>query len=824
MERESQPLSERRVSHYRIGLSLGSGGMGDVYAGFDETLNRRVALKAIRAEHRLRADLKERFLREARILSALDHPNICRAYDYIEADDNDWLVLELVEGRTLRAAIDAGLDPPVKLRIAEQIAAVLVVTHAAGVVHRDLKPGNVMVAGDGSVKVLDFGLARSDVADVPLARSAIGVRPPDQSPLPAVDVDPDASTRWPDVDLDGVTQFKTHHGAVMGTVGYMSPEQAKGEVVTAAADMYSFGLVLQELFTGARAESRAPEGIDRDLAALIQRLKSLAPSQRPTAAETASRLRWITEKPKRRLRALAIAVGIAIAAGGALKYTVDLARERTAAFAARDEAYRRREQAESLIEFMLGNLRNKLKPVGRLDILDDVGAKATEYFKAVPENLLSDTELLHRSTALYQIGTVRIDQGKLEAAMQPLQESLALSTALSQRKPDDGARLFELGQAQFWVGYVHWRRRNLDQALVYFRQYLAVSEKLVALSPANTSWQLELSYANNNIASILQEQGDLEDALEKFRASIRIREQLLTTVPDNNRFRRALAVANNSAAVVSEALGQFDEAVRLHRVELSLQQDLVRRDAQNTEWQMGLAVATNYVGILLEAQGKPEAATEQFRTAIGILDGLARRDPANATWQRELGRNHFWLGQTLLATNPGQAKLELREAVDFFDRIVRSDQTNVGWRRDFAEAHAARGAARLAGGDLDGAALDAGAALSLADAALAESAGDRDASRIGALALLLKGQVLARRGGRMSAADACREASDRLESLANHSSDHRFLDPWARILWCVGRREEAHKVVERLESMGYRSAVFSLATGSMGLREPSTVR
>ena len=116
--------------------------MGEVYVGLDETLKRRVAMKAIRVEHRLDSVSKARFLREARILSLLDHPNICRVYDFIEGDDRDWLVMELIEGKSLQVALRDRLDPAVKLKIAEQVAAVLLATHSAGVVHRDLKPGN----------------------------------------------------------------------------------------------------------------------------------------------------------------------------------------------------------------------------------------------------------------------------------------------------------------------------------------------------------------------------------------------------------------------------------------------------------------------------------------------------------------------------------------------------------------------------------------------------------------------------------------------------------------------------------------------------------
>ena len=202
---------EQRISHYRVLGALGAGGMGEVYAGFDETLKRRVALKSIRSDCRLDAESKVRFLREARLLSQLDHPNICRVHDYVEEGDNAWLVLELIEGRNLRDAV-AGLDRPRRLRIAEQIAGVLVATHAAGVIHRDLKPGNVMVTTSGEVKVLDFGLARSTIgpeaAGTTRAVEAVG----------GVEV-ARAAPRATTVASDA-TQFRTQAGTISGTIAY----------------------------------------------------------------------------------------------------------------------------------------------------------------------------------------------------------------------------------------------------------------------------------------------------------------------------------------------------------------------------------------------------------------------------------------------------------------------------------------------------------------------------------------------------------------------------------------------------------------------------
>ncbi|HEV2846278.1 MAG TPA: serine/threonine-protein kinase, partial [Thermoanaerobaculia bacterium] len=222
-----------RVGPIRITGEIAEGGMGSVFVGFDEKLEREVALKAIRGD-RLDARTRARFLTEARLLSQLDHPNICRIHGSLENEDEDILILERIRGRTLRQALEDGIDPAAKLAAAEGVARALEAAHEKGIVHRDLKPDNVMITDGGQVKVLDFGLARSE---------ATGEDPGAEASL--AETRPSGASWWMPT-LAG----RTGLGALVGTPASMSPEQARGEPSTAASDAYALGLLLQEIFTG----------------------------------------------------------------------------------------------------------------------------------------------------------------------------------------------------------------------------------------------------------------------------------------------------------------------------------------------------------------------------------------------------------------------------------------------------------------------------------------------------------------------------------------------------------------------------------------------
>ncbi|MGB6002668.1 MAG: protein kinase, partial [Thermoanaerobaculia bacterium] len=211
------------LSHYKILDKLGAGGMGEVYLAEDTTLKRQVALKVLPPELAASQDRLERFQREAETLAALDHPNIVHIYSVEEADGVRFLTMQLVEGKRLSDLIPKSGMPLERIfKFAIPLADALAAAHEKGVIHRDLKPGNIMVTNDGRVKVLDFGLAK--------------LRP---------ELDPGEATALP-------TEPLTDEGRILGTVPYMSPEQLEGRELDARTDVFSLGIVLYEMATGER--------------------------------------------------------------------------------------------------------------------------------------------------------------------------------------------------------------------------------------------------------------------------------------------------------------------------------------------------------------------------------------------------------------------------------------------------------------------------------------------------------------------------------------------------------------------------------------------
>jgi tetratricopeptide (TPR) repeat protein len=617
-------------------------------------------------------------------------------------------------------------------------------------------------------------------------------------------------------------EFLTTVGMTMGTPMYMSPEQARGEELTPASDLFSFGLLLQVLFSGkephtgipdvrtillrvARGETNPVQGAARDVSALINRLKALAPTDRPTAVETLERLQLLAEKPRRIARRSVAAALAIVAIIAAWRYTVDLKRERTAALAAkaiavteRSEAQRRRGQAEDLIDFMMGDLHRKLDPIGRLDVLDAAAGRAMAYMSTLRPEMMTAGELAQNATALDHLGEVRMAQGKLPEALQAFEQSLLIAHTASQKEPNNLEVRFTLGQSQFWVGEAHRRMGNSTGALAKMRDYLATSEALARAAPTNSDYQIEQAYGHSNVGSLLEADGDLTGALKQYERCAVVERARLRTDPQNRDWQADLAQTINNIAAVLQKLGQLREARLRFEEEQAIYASLVRADPKHTGWKSYLATNRTYLGLLLTDLGELEEASQQFAGARSVASELVTFEPQQVKWRRNLAAilSNASIVERSLTRIAVSRELASRAEV-LINEALREAPQQTDWRRDRANIMLRHAEALYASKDLI-------AAKRLAESVLSSVPPDEAAWRVTAAdAAILLGRIAADQGHSAAAHTAWRQTADALRGVTIAADGVRLVDRRARALLLLGEQEAARPILEDLRRMQY---------------------
>lgn len=513
------------------------------------------------------------------------------------------------------------------------------------------------------------------------------------------------------------------------------------------------------------------------------------------------------QRRHRRMLAIVVASLAGMALASTLAVTAWIARNeaihaRDEARLARNDAQRRQRQAEDLLGFMLGDLRDKLDKVGRLDLLDSVYGKATGYFASLNPRDLNDATLTKQEQTLTQIGQLRLSQARYPEAMTSFRSAYARSSALVDRHAGDGNSLFDRGQAEYWVGYVYWQSRDLDSAQKWLTRYRDTCRAVYALDPGKADWQHELAYGDHNLAVLELERGRLQAANDGFERARATLEALLAKTPGNAQLRFEIADEISWHGNVEEQAGRLDNAIALLAAKTESVRRIAAEQSSDPHWKSEWSSAELMESELLRVRGRFEQAETLADDAVARMRALTQHDPGNTDWRQGYLRALVMRAAARIgAGNFAQAREDFALAQPLIDASAHEAGSNRLVRRDILDALAIRLMLALHSGDRDGARSAADAMQSLYEGkTLPDSA-----EQIGRYGL---GEVIAgmaaTEAGRPAEATAHYAVARRaLAPLAHDSSYWRILDPWARLSMLLGNADEAARAQARLKSYGY---------------------
>lgn len=714
--------------HYVDRIEITRGGMGRILAARDRRLKRKIAIKELRTQS---AELRARFEREALLTARLQHPSIVSIYEAGRWPSGEpFFAMKLVPGRPLDQVVAGSTSFDTRLALLPHVLAVadaLAYAHQERVIHRDLKPQNVLVGKFGETVVIDWGIAK-DLADT-APESEVAAEPSTVADVATTEV-----------------------GDVLGTPAYMPPEQADGQAVDERADVYAIGALLYHVLSGVppytektsfdilEAVKRvAPvplgerqPGVPPDLLAIVSRAMARPPADRyPTARELAEdlrrfqtgqlvgahrySLRQLVRRWLRRHRAAVSVAGVAMAvlvvlgtfALQRIIHAQHLAEEeRAVAVQQRAFADASRVDAEDLLGFMLGDLRKKLEPLGKLDILDAVANRAgtiVARYDRRDENH-GNAGLAQLATARRTLGDVRSAQHHTDEAVAEYRAALAINEMLAVTDPTNADRQRDLSAAHESVGNALLTQGDTEGALGAYRTALAIRETRVATDPTSADRQRELEATRSQVGDALLAQGDATGALATYRAALATAETLAANESTNDDSQRELAIIRDKVGDAILAQGNAASALTAYREALAIRATLSAKDPKNALWQDDLYYSHSKVGVQLQAQGDTAAALVDLRAAVVIAETLAARDPMNADRQREVSASRTRVGDVLRAQgNTADALAIYRAALGISDILAAKDPTNAVVQRDLSIGYNAVGDLLLAQGDAAGA-------------------------------------------------------------------------------------------------------------------------
>jgi tetratricopeptide (TPR) repeat protein len=353
-----------------------------------------------------------------------------------------------------------------------------------------------------------------------------------------------------------------------------------------------------------------------------------------------------------------------------------------AALQARDSARDQRREAEGLVAFMLGDLKDKLEPIGKLDALDGVGSRVLAYYSKQDTSELTDAALLQRSRALSLMAQVADSRGDISSSLRLYREAMRGTAEAMARSPSDPQPIFDHAQNVFYVGQIAQQRGDLRTSEAAMREYKRLALRMVALGPDSMKWRMETQYADTNLGVVLFGQRQYAEALGLFTEALRTIEAIATADPNNRDYQQSVAESLAWLGDAQWAVGDFRGATATRQRHVALLERLAAQSG-DVEFQQRLIPAYRMLGVLYEDQGLADRASEQLRKSVGVADALVTTEPKNTMWREYALKAKLELArQLLLSGNRTEAEPEIRDACrmvsDLLTRNVRKREWRIG--------------------------------------------------------------------------------------------------------------------------------------------------
>jgi non-specific serine/threonine protein kinase/serine/threonine-protein kinase len=695
-------LEGTRIGPYEIGPRIGAGGMGDVYRARDTRLNRTVAIK-VRADRLTdRPDLREQFAREAKAISALNHPRICLLHDVGHHGSIDFLVMEHVEGEAIDLYCERrGLSTRQRLSMFRTVCEAVHYAHQNLVVHRDLKPANILVSADGQPKLLDFGIAK--LLDA------------------ATQADDSVATLSPVLTPD-----------------YASPEQVRGQAVTTATDVYSLGIVLYELLVGCRpftvrtasledivrsvcegeptppsarlrdlnagseAAVRSPKELRGDLDTIVLKALRKEPERRYLSAQALSDdiKRYLDGQPvgaRGDAVAYRLAKFIARHRAGVLVAALFLVclvaamtlivRQSQIAEIQRQRAERRFNDVRRLAGSFLFEFHDAIKFLpGSTRARELVTKRALEYLDSLAGESADDPALgAELARAYVKVADVLGDAreanlGNVAGALASYRKALALQEPLVAARPLDRSLQTDLARTLRGLGDAHVTMRELPAAIDNYRRALSIGDTLTDAVPGDRDARRDLALIHHRLAAAFRQLNDREGANDSLQRAIAILEVLAADVADVDS-RHALVRSRKALALLRADQGDHRQSLALLQEALRLNEALALADPVNMTFRNEVAMSHFEVGRAQERLGNHEEALASSRRAETITASMAAADPSNAQARWLQGLELNFAGHVLRNMHRQAEAVDCHlKALALLEGVARADPTNESYR------------------------------------------------------------------------------------------------------------------------------------------------